>query len=126
METDNPKDTRESLGLKVLEELGWGNNEQVRELDEDLWRIVTETNFGTIWSRPGLSLRDREIACISMLITLGAPGVSMHFRNAHQVGINDTELKELILQAIPYAGLPKVLQAMAILRRVQRGEQPAL
>lgn len=126
METTNAQPSREALGLKVLEDLGWGTNEQVRELDEDLWRIVTETNFGAIWSRPGLSLRDREMACISMLVTLGAPGVSMHFLKASKVGISDTELKELILQAIPYAGLPKVLQAMAILRRVQRGEQPAI
>ena len=98
----------------------------MRELDEDLWRIVTECNFGTVWSRPGLSLRDRELACMSILLALGAPGISIHFKNAHTVGISDEELKELVLQAIPYAGLPKVLQAMSILRRIQRGEAPSL
>jgi 4-carboxymuconolactone decarboxylase len=122
----NEQDSRMKAGLEVLEQLGWGTNEPVHELDEDLWQIATATNFGTIWSRPGLALRDREVACIAMLLALGAPGVSIHFRNAKTVGITDVELKELVLQSIPYAGLPKALQAMAILRRTQAGEVPKL
>lgn len=114
---------REQAGLKVLEALGWGHNEDVRELDEDLWRIISESNFGTIWSRPGLSLRDRELVCISVLIAIGARGVAKHFKYAHQAGLSDAELKEIILQVIPYAGLPKALSAMAQLRRVQQGEK---
>ena len=114
--------TREEAGLAVLEALGWGQNEDVRELDEDLWRLVTETNFGAIWARPGLSLRDRELICLSVLIAVGAHGVAKHFKFAHSVGITDDELKEIILQTIPYAGLPKALSAMAALRRVQQGE----
>jgi 4-carboxymuconolactone decarboxylase len=117
---------RERAGLAVLEQLGWGSNAGVRELDEDLWRIVTEANFGTIWSRTGLSLRDRELICISMLIALGAHGVALHFKHAHHVGLTDEELKEVVLQAIPYAGLPRALAAMALLKRVQKGEDVRL
>jgi 4-carboxymuconolactone decarboxylase len=117
---DTPSE-REKAGLAIIEQLGWGQNEGVRELDEDLWRIVSEANFGTIWSRPGLSLRDREIICMSILIAIGAHGVAIHFKHAHSVGITDEELKELILQTIPYAGLPRALSAMALLRRIQQG-----
>ena len=119
-------DGRERAGLAVLEALGWGQNEGVRALDEDLWRIVSEVNFGTIWARPGLSLRDRELVCMAMLIALGAHGVALHFKHAHKVGITAEELKELVLQAIPYAGLPKALGAMALLKRVQNGDDVAL
>ena len=119
-------DGREQAGLAVLEQLGWGQNEGVRELDEDLWRIVSEVNFGTIWARPGLSLRDRELVCMAMLIALGAHGVALHFKHAHTVGITAEELKEIVLQAIPYAGLPKALGAMALLKRVQKGDDVAL
>ena len=114
-------DDREQAGLAVIEQLGWGQNEGVRELDEDLWRIISEANFGTIWARPGLSLREREIVCISILIAVGAHGVAIHFKNAHKIGITDDELKEIILQTIPYAGLPKALSAMALFRRIQGG-----
>ncbi|MBO9580385.1 MAG: carboxymuconolactone decarboxylase family protein [Sphingobium sp.] len=120
------KDPREAAGLAVLAQLGWGENEGVRELDEDLWRIVTETNFGTIWARPGLSLRERELICLSVLIAIGAHGVALHFKHAHELGFTPEELKEIILQVIPYAGLPKALQAMAILKRTQAGEKPRL
>lgn len=114
---------RHEAGLRVLEALGWGHNEDVRELDEDLWKIVTESNFGTLWSRPGLSLRDRELVCISVLIALGARGVAKHFKFAHKVGVTNEELKEIILQVIPYAGLPRALTAMALLKRVAQGEK---
>ena len=119
-------DGREQAGLAVLEQLGWGANEGVRELDEDLWRIISEANFGTIWARPGLSLRDRELICLSILIGIGAHGVALHFKHAHKLGFTDDELKEIVLQSIPYAGLPKALQAMAILKRTQQGLEPEL
>ena len=117
---------REKAGLAVIEQLGWGQNEGVRELDEDLWRIVSEANFGTIWARPGLSLRDRELICMAILIALGAHGVAIHFKHAHNVGFTGEELKEIILQTIPYAGLPRALSAMALLKRVQQGDQVEL
>jgi 4-carboxymuconolactone decarboxylase len=112
---------REKAGLAVIEQLGWGQNEGVRELDEDLWRIISEANFGTIWARPGLSLRERELICMAILIAIGAPGVAIHFKHAHNVGLTDAELKEVILQTIPYAGLPRALSAMALFRKIQQG-----
>ena len=118
--------TLEQKGLEVLEQLGWGHNEATRELDEDIWRIITETNFGTIWSRPGLSLRERELICMAILIARGAHGVAMHFKNAHHVGFTEEELKEIVLQTIPYAGLPRALGAMALLKKTLGGEEPQL
>jgi 4-carboxymuconolactone decarboxylase len=117
---------REKAGLAIIEQLGWGQNEGVRELDEDLWRIISEANFGTIWARPGLSLRDRELICIAILIAVGAHGVAIHFKHAHNVGFTDAELKEIVLQTIPYAGLPRALSAMALLKRVQQGVEVML
>ena len=119
-------DGRQEAGFRVMEEMGWGHNEGVKAIDEDLWKIITETNFGTIWARDGLSLREREIICISILIAVGAHGVALHFKNAHNVGITDDEMKEIILQTIPYAGLPKALSAFALFRRVQAGEETSL
>jgi 4-carboxymuconolactone decarboxylase len=124
--TEETDESRHEKGLRVLEELGWGHNEGTRELDEDLWRIVIETNFGTIWSRPGLSLRERELICMAILIARGAHGVAMHFKNAHHVGFTDEELKEVVLQTIPYAGLPRALGAMALLKKTLAGEEPKL
>lgn len=122
----NEPSEREKAGLEVIRQLGWGQNEGVRELDEDLWRIISEANFGTIWARPGLALREREIICISILIAIGAHGVALHFKHAKDIGITDEEMKEIILQTIPYAGLPRALSAMALFKRIQSGEEPKL
>jgi 4-carboxymuconolactone decarboxylase len=117
---------RRAAGLKVLKEIGWGQNEILREVDEDLWELTVDNNFGAIWSRPGLSLRDREMLCIATLVTLGASGVGAHFRNAHAVGLSHEELKEIILQVMPYAGLPKALHAMVLLKKVMEGKPTSL
>ncbi len=126
MAAESALNERERAGLAIIEQLGWGRNEGVRELDEDLWRIVSEANFGTVWARPGLSLRDRELICLAILIAIGSHGVAMHFKHAHNVGLTDEELKEIILQTIPYAGLPRALSAMALLKRVQQGAKVEL
>jgi 4-carboxymuconolactone decarboxylase len=52
--------------------------------------------------------------------------VAIHFKHAKSVGFTDDELKELILQTIPYAGLPRALSAMALFKRIQGGEEPKL
>lgn len=119
-------DGREQAGLAIIEQLGWGQNDEVKALDEDLWRIISEANFGTIWARPGLSLRDRELVCMAILIAIGAPGVSIHFKHAHKLGFTDEQLKEIIIQTIPYSGLPKALGAMALFRRINQGAEPEL
>ena len=88
-------DGRKKAGLEIIEKLGWGQNEAVRELDEDLWRIISEANFGTIWARPGMSLRDRELVCMAILIAIGAPGVAIHFQHAHRLGFTDDDLRKV-------------------------------
>ena len=115
---------REQAGLDTMAKLGWGTNADTRALDEDLWHIINEANFGVIWSRPGLSLRDREVVSLTVLIAIGSTGVTHIFEHAHDVGITDAEIKEIILQTIPYAGQPRALQAMAAFKQWQKGKTP--
>ena len=53
-------EARRAKGLAVYKEMGWGENEGVKELDPDLWKFIPDVLFGEIWSRPGLSLRECE------------------------------------------------------------------
>lgn len=114
----------EQAALDVMAKIGWGTNAATRELDEDLWHVINQANIGLIWSRPGLSLRDRELIVMSVLVAIGSPGVSHLIENADAVGITDAEIKELILQTIPYAGQPNAIQAMAALKRHQAARKP--
>jgi 4-carboxymuconolactone decarboxylase len=47
-----------------------------------------------------------------------ADGMALHMRNAHNLGISFDEMKEVILQATIYLGMPKALFAMRKLKAV--------
>ena len=119
-----PQNTTEQAALDVMARIGWGTNAATRDLDEDLWHVINQGNLGLIWSRPGLSLRDRELIVMSVLVAIGSPGISHLMEHASSVGITDAEMKELILQTIPYAGQPNAIQAMVALKRIQSERKP--
>ena len=102
----DPKDRRKR-GLALYKKMGWGTNPALYKLDPELWRLTTEFVFGEVWARPGLSLRERELICLAVLITLGTEGMDLHLRHAGTLGITENELKEVIFQAMYYAGQPR-------------------
>jgi 4-carboxymuconolactone decarboxylase len=113
----DPRDRRDR-GLAVYKAMGWGENESVKELDPDLWAFTTDVLFGEIWARPGLSLRERELITLGVLMAAKADGIALHMRNAHHLGISFDEIKEVILQCTVYLGMPKALFAMRKLKAI--------
>jgi 4-carboxymuconolactone decarboxylase len=109
---------RRKRGLDVYKKMGWGENEIVKELDDDLWNFTTDVLFGEIWARPGLSLRERELITLGVLMSAKADGIAIHMRNAHHLGISFEEIKEVIMQCTVYLGMPKALFAMRKLKAV--------
>lgn len=87
----------------------------------DLGDYIVDFAFGDIHCREGLSIREREIIILSVLITLGGcePQVKAHIRSLQAIEVSDKEIEEIILQTLPYAGTPRVVQAMKVLRQVQ-------
>lgn len=74
---------------------------------EKLQEIVTEACFGETWSREALSLRDRSIATVAMLTALGRENeLRTHIRGALSNGVTPDEIRELMIHAHLYAGIP--------------------
>jgi 4-carboxymuconolactone decarboxylase len=111
-------DDRRARALKIYKKIGWGENEGVKDVDMDLWGIITDVMFGDIWSRPGLSLRDRELVTLGVLVSERAEGLKLHMRNAHHLGITMKEMKEVIFQVMYYSGQACGLYAMRRLKEV--------
>jgi len=109
---------RRARALEIYRKMGWGENEIVKEIDMDLWKMITDVMFGEIWSRPGLSLRDRELITLGVLVADRAEGMKLHMRNAHHLGITYDEIRETIFQVMYYAGQSKGLFAMRRLKEV--------
>jgi alkylhydroperoxidase/carboxymuconolactone decarboxylase family protein YurZ len=110
--------SRRQRGLEVYRKMGWGENAGVKELDDDLWAFTTDVLFGEIWSRPGLSLRERELVTLATLMAAKADGIALHMRHAHNLGVTFDDMKEVILQCTIYLGTPKALFAMRKLKAV--------
>lgn len=118
MASKPPVDPRRKRALAVYKKMGWGTNQGIRDLDEDLWQLTTDFLFGEVWSRPGLGLREREIITITTLMGQHTDGIRAHLRKAHHLGITYAELKEIILHATYYLGTPRGFWAMRHLRAV--------
>lgn len=82
--------------------------------------------FADVWARPGLSLRDRRLVTLVVLIQLGNESVlRLHLGAAmRQQQLSDTELDELILHVAHYGGWPGAAVASQIVRQL-RAERDA-
>jgi len=67
-------------------------------------------------------VRERELVIVAVLTALGGlePQVRAHIRTARAIGVDDAELEETIIQTAPYAGFPRAINGMKILREEQR------
>ncbi|MEA5455935.1 carboxymuconolactone decarboxylase family protein [Sinomonas sp. JGH33] len=79
--------------------------------------------FGQVWERPELSPRDRSLATVAALVAGGnAEQLTFHLAFAKQNGLTEEELVEGITHLAFYAGWPKAMSALAVAKRVFRGE----
>lgn len=87
--------------------------------DADFQRFITETAWGTVWSRPGLERKTRHMLTIAMLAALGKETeLAMHIRATQNTGVSPEEIKEVLLQVAVYAGIPAANSAFAIAKKV--------
>jgi len=81
--------------------------------------FITRYAWGEVWSRPGLPHRERSIATLAALVTLGAEHeLAMHVRAARRIGLTPDEIREVLLHTALYAGLPRANRAFALAEEV--------
>lgn len=118
-------ESRFERGLAKLAEVDGSVGEQVVAPLGDLGRYIVEFAFGDIYSRDGLSLRDREIATVALLAGQGGrdPQLRVHLGAALNVGRTPKELEEIVIHTVPYAGCPTAINALVVLREVLAQER---
>jgi 4-carboxymuconolactone decarboxylase len=101
-------------------EAGTAVIEGLADIAPDLGRYVVEFAFGDVYSRPGLSLRERQIATVAALTAMGTaqPQLRVHIGAALNVGLSREEIVEVITQMAVYAGFPAALNGIAAAREV--------
>ena len=87
--------------------------------DADFQRFITETAWGSIWTRPGLDRRTRHLITLALLSALGKEHeLAMHIRATQNTGVTQEELKEVFMQVAIYAGVPSANTAFSVAKRV--------
>jgi 4-carboxymuconolactone decarboxylase len=98
-------DDRRERGLKRMSEVyGW----DFADGPGDFYGYTADHLFADIWSRPGLSDRDRRLLLIGMLAGQGAQDVlTIQVPAAYQTGdLDETALREIVIFLSHYAGWP--------------------
>lgn len=85
----------------------------------DMTRLAYENAYVQLWSRPGLSAKQRSLVTISMLIAMGnEKELAIHMAAGLRNGISVRELEEVIYHATAYTGFPHASDALAVARKV--------
>ena len=85
--------------------------------------FTDEVLFGQVWTRPQLSPKQRSLVTVAALTAMGnTDQLVFHLDLAKQNGNSEEELIEAITHLAFYAGWPKAMAAMAVAKKVFRGE----
>ena len=89
------------------------------EFTADFQDLITRYAWGEIWSRPGLDRRTRSAITLTALVALNHhEELAMHVRAARRNGLTEDEIKEVLLHAAVYCGVPAANRAFAIAQQV--------
>lgn len=92
---------------------------EVEELVPGFRRLAVDFAFGQIRSRPGLDLKQREIATLAALTVLGTEKeLRLHVVTALNVGLTKEQIVEVLLQQVVYAGFPRAIDALLVAKDV--------
>jgi 4-carboxymuconolactone decarboxylase len=120
----NSQESRYERGARALAQIDGSAGEKVVEaladIAPDFARYLIEYPFGDIYSRPGLGLRDRQVATIAALTALGTatPQLKVHIEAGLNVGLSRDEIVEIIMQMSVYAGFPAALNGLFVAKEV--------
>lgn len=118
------QETRRDRGKRLLDQIdgaaGHAVIESLAGIAPDFADLLFEFPFGDIYARPGLGLREREIATIAALCAMGTarPQLEVHLRAGLNVGLSRSEITEVLIQMAVYAGFPAALNGLAAARAV--------
>lgn len=99
---------REVLGAEYVDKSVNSSNEFMMSFQ----KVVTEYCWGDTWTRPGLDRKTRSMLNLAMLTALNRPAeIRLHVRGAINNGVSVDEIREVLLHATVYCGIPAGLDA---------------
>lgn len=89
------------------------------EFNAPFQEFITRYAWGEIWERAGLTRRERSLITLAMLVALNRePEFRMHIRAALNNGVTTEEIREVLIHAGIYCGLPAANAAIQAAEQV--------
>ena len=83
--------------------------------DQPFQKLITERAWGTLWSRPNWTRRERSMVTIALLAALGHyEEVAMHIRATANTGATRDDICEALMHVAIYAGVPAANHAFKV------------
>jgi 4-carboxymuconolactone decarboxylase len=93
----------------------------LNEFNTEFQNLITRYAWGEIWTRPGLPRHTRSLLTIAMMVALNREEeLKLHLRAASNNGVSRDEIKEVLLQAAIYCGVPAANSAFHMAQEVFR------
>jgi len=87
--------------------------------NEEFQELITRYAWGEIWTRPGLPRHTRSLITVAMMVALNrADEFRLHVRAAFNNGVTRDQIKEVLLQAAIYCGVPAANTAFHLAEEV--------
>jgi 4-carboxymuconolactone decarboxylase len=81
--------------------------ENKNSFNEEFQDLITRYAWGEIWTRPGLPRHTRSLITLAMMVALNrGEEFRLHVRAAANNGVTRDEIREVLLQAAIYCGVP--------------------
>lgn len=91
----------------------------LNEFNEEFQNLITRYAWGEIWTRQGLPRHTRSLMTICMMVALNREEeLKLHLRAAANNGVSREQIKEALLQAAIYCGVPAANSAFALAQKV--------
>ena len=89
------------------------------DFDREFQQFITETAWGTVWTRGEIDKQTRHMLTICILATLGKEHeLAMHIRATQNTGVSPKQLIEVFHQVAIYAGVPAANRAFTIAKQI--------
>ena len=89
------------------------------EFNAPFQEFITRYAWGEIWERAGLTRRERSLITLAMLVALNREAeFRMHIRAALNNGVTPEEIREVLIHAGIYCGLPAANAAIQAAEQV--------
>ena len=96
------------------------------DFNGEFQELITRYAWGEIWTRPGLPRHTRSLITIAMMVALNrADEFKLHVRAAFNNGVTRDEIKEVLMQAAIYCGVPAANTAFHLAEEVFAQMEPA-